>query len=135
MGDTANASLVYSTHMSPPRDDLALELYQRALSQLECAYPVCMNDAGDYFRIVLDTLKGAAAAYLPTISKALSFIPSPYAQAGSALAAGAAGMVDPGNFKSVETQVKAARQRAAVMGGTRNKVRSSSAKLKKMLRR
>lgn len=72
---TANVSLAKP---SPPLDFLAQTMYHEAARTAPWAVPVSMNAGGDYFKMVLGSLAGAAKKALPVLGKigtALTGIP------------------------------------------------------------
>lgn len=74
--------LVTLASPSPRYDPLALELYSRMMDRMPVGVMVSENGLGDWFA-------GTIAQAAPFISKMLSSIPHPYAQAGAVLAEGA----------------------------------------------
>jgi len=63
MGDP----LVSSSQLSPPYDPFALTLYQMIASKAPFAVPVDMNDAGQYFKMILNTIRDMAPKFAPLL--------------------------------------------------------------------
>lgn len=73
VSDSTNAALVPLATPSPMYDGGALELYQRAFTQLPVAVPVSMNASGDYWAMAMNAVKSAASTVGRVVGSAARF--------------------------------------------------------------